>query len=419
MPRLPPQAGAGARLLILVRGVRSLSQGALVVDFALYLRTLHWSGAEIGALLTLSMAAGMVLTLILGPLSDRLGCKRLILGFEAGRIVAALVALATSNPILISGATFLGQYGRGGNGSAGPFGAVEKSWLAHRAPRVEWVRLYSLNSAAGFAGHAAGALLAVLPAFLTPWLPGALSFRPLFAFALFTSLLSIGLMLRVPDAAGARRGRQSANPAPAASPEGSRQENRLLLRLVAANLAQGAGIGLSGPMISYWFAQRFGAGPALVGPVMAAGFLLSAAASVLAGRLARKHGIVPVVVGMRLVGIGLLMALPLAPALPAAAALQMLRSLFNRGTNGVRQALSIALVGSRRRGFAASLNSLSVSVPRAFGPLFAGLFFDAGWFAAPFLLAGGFQAAYLGLYAASFARHERESRASALSFAGE
>lgn len=404
----------GAKLLVFVRGLRSLSQGALVVDFALYLRALHWSGASIGVLLSASMVVGIVLTMMLGPLSDRIGCKRLLLGFEAGRVLAAIAALSSGNPSLLVPAAFLGQYGRGGNGTAGPFGSVERAWLAHLAPRNAWVSLYSLNSAIGFFGQAIGALIAMLPAWLTPWLPGALAFRPLFAFALVTSLICASLISCVPEVPRTNRPPANAARAPAENSEQeqetSRAETRLLLRLVLANLMQGVGLGLSGPMIAYWFAISFGRGPGLIGPVMAGGFLLSAGASVVAGRLAHRYGIVPVVIGMRVVGVGLLAALPLVPVFSIAAGLQMARSLFNRGTNGVRQALSIGLVRSNRRGFAASLNSVSVSVPRAFGPLVAGLLFDAGWLALPFILAAGFQAAYLWFYAASFAEHERASR---------
>lgn len=410
MTRLDWFSARDGRLLVVVRGLRSVSQGALVVDFALYLRALHWSGASIGTLLTASMVVGIVLTALLGPLSDHVGCKRLLLGFEAGRVLAALAAMSSGNASLLIPAAFLGQYGRGGNGTAGPFGAVEKAWLAHLMPRDKWVSLYSLNSATGFLGQAAGALLAILPTWLSPWLPGALAFRPLFGLALITSVIAAVLISQVPEVRRPPRPPQQATADSSAHRAMSRQENRLLLRLGLANLMQGAGLGLSGPMVAYWFAVSFGQGPRLIGPVMAGGFLLSGAASVIAGRLARRHGIVPVVVVMRVVGVGLLAALPLAPILSVAAGVQIARSLFNRGTNGVRQALSAGLVRRERRGFAASLNSVSVSVPRAFGPFFAGIMFDAGWLAAPFLIAAAFQAAYLWFYAVSFTKHDRESR---------
>jgi MFS family permease len=397
-----------SRLLVLVRGVRSIGQGALMVDFALYLRALDWSGGQIGALLTASMISGIVLTALLGPLSDRIGRKSLLLGFEATRVLAALTALLTANPPLLVAAALLGQYGRGGTGSAGPFAPVEQAWLAHSVAPEERVSLYSLNSAMGFFGNAIGALLAAAPALLAGWLLGPLAYRPLFGLVLLTSSLSLWLISRVPEA------RERPAPAKVASQAAlGRRENALLLRLVLANLLQGAGLGLSGPLFAYWFAVRFGQGPALIAPLAAASLLLAAFASLGSGRLARRYGIVPVVIGLRSAGIALLAALPLAPNLPLAAAIYAARSLFNRGTNGARQALSIGLVRGERRGLAASLNSISLSLPRALGPLVAGLLFDGGFLALPYLLAAAFQAGYLWLYHRSFAEHDRETRTSA------
>ena len=247
-----------SRTLVLVRGIRSISQGALVVDFALYLRALHWSGGAIGGLLTASMAAGIVLTAVFGPLSDRIGRKQLLLGFEASRIVAAALALASADVRLIVLAAMLGQYGRGGSGSAGPFGAVEQAWLSHSVPREERVALYSLNSAMGFLGQGTGALLAVLPAWLGASLPGDLAFRPLFALAGFTSALAFLPIRRIPETPVRPRTPRTfatatpVRPVPAGPvPADRHQENRLLLQLALANLLQGAGVGLSGRLVAY------------------------------------------------------------------------------------------------------------------------------------------------------------------------
>ncbi|HVB67066.1 MAG TPA: MFS transporter [Acetobacteraceae bacterium] len=406
-----------SRLLVVVRGVRSIGQGALVVDFALYLRDLHWTGGQIGALLTAAMVSGIALMMLVGPLSDRIGRKSLLLGFEITRVLAALIALSSSDPWLLAVAALLGQYGRGGNGAAGPFGPVERAWLAHSVPPEARVSLYSVNSAVGFLGRAVGALLAAVPALLSGWLLGPFAYRPLFALVLVTSAISTWLISRIAEER--RPARPAAEPSEPSEVGVGRRENALLRRLVLANLLQGAGLGLSGPLTTYWFAVKFGQGPALIGPLMAASLVLAALASVAAGRLARRHGIVPVVIGMRLVGIGLLAAMPLAPSLPFAAGLFAARSLFNRGTNGPRRALSMGLVRAQRRGLAGSINSVSLAVPRAVGPLFAGLLFDTGFLALPFLLAAGFQAGYLCVYGWSFADHDRKMLGAARAGAAE
>ena len=75
---------------------------------------------------------------------------------------------------------------------------------------------------------------------------------------------------------------------------------------------------------------------------------------------------------MRLVGLGLFLALPFAPTYELAATCYVLRAAFNRGTAGARQAVGLKLVGSGRRGLAASLNAISMQVPRAIGPVIGG-----------------------------------------------
>jgi len=98
----------------------------------------------------------------------------------------------------------------------------------------------------------------------------------------------------------------------------------------------------------------------------------------------------------------LLVLLPLSPTYGIAATLYVLRSAFNRGTVGARQALSLSLVNPRRQGLAASLNTISMQIPRAVGPAIAGLFFDAGMLAFPFFLSAVFQGGYLLAYQRTF-----------------
>ena len=110
---------------------------------------------------------------------------------------------------------------------------------------------------------------------------------------------------------------------------------------------------------------------------------------------------------MRLAGLLLLLTMPLLPRFSLAALACASRSFFNRGTNRPQQARSASLVGPELQGFAGSLNCVSLQFPLATGPLLAGLLFDAGFLALPFLLATGLQAAYLCYYGARCAPHER------------
>ncbi|MGN6248707.1 MAG: MFS transporter, partial [Ginsengibacter sp.] len=76
----------------------------------------------------------------------------------------------------------------------------------------------------------------------------------------------------------------------------------------------------------------------------------------------------------------------------------LLRSAFNRGSVGARQALTVGMVRDKRRGFAISMNSLSMQVPQSVGPSVAGFLFSEGNLQLPFFAGAVFQTVYLVLY---------------------
>jgi MFS family permease len=403
---MPDAAARTTRLLLTTRFVRSIGQGALAVDLTLYLRALHWSAVAISGVLAAALLSGVVLTLLAGPLSDRGGRRPFLLGYEAAQCLAGLAALLSAQPVVLTAAAVVGGFGRGGNGAAGPFAPVEQAWLAQAVSPVRRGPIYSLNAALGFVGNAVGAVTAAIPSGLQGLLPGALAYRPLFLLSAVGSLLCCLLIMRTPDSE-ATRASQPAVPEPALRGV-ARQENRLVRRLMLANLMNGAGVGATGPLIAYWFAARFGEGPDAIGPLMALGFLMAAVASVATGWLSKWLGIVRAVVAMRLVGLALLIALPFAPSFGLAGACYVLRAMFNRGTTGARSALSISIVRQHRRGFSASMANVSMQVPRAVSPVLSGFLFAAGDLALPFLIGAAFQGAYLAFYYWSFGQMDAE-----------
>jgi len=408
MPRTPAPAGLAAaadtrirRRLLAARALRSVAQGALVATFPLYLDALGWSGAQIGALFSGIAVLQASLTLFSGPLSDRFGRRRFLLGYEAMLTFAALLALASASHWIIVAAALAGGFGRGMNGAAGPFAPVEQAWLARVTPPPRRSSIFSLNTALGSFGMAAGALVAaVLPLWQTV-LPGALAYRPLFALMLIAAPFTAGLLWPIADSAALQD--DAADPPPA-----RREENRRLLHMAVVNAINGAAIGLIGPLITYWFFLRFDVGPAHIGPVLALAFVATGLSALTTGRLSRGGRVVSSVVRLRVLGLGLLLLLPLAPTFFWASALYIVRAALNRGTAGARQALNMSLISDSRRGFAATLSSLSMQLPRSVGPVIAGAAFAAGYLSGPFYVAAGLQAIYLLTFRHLFSRHEKQ-----------
>jgi MFS family permease len=384
------------------RAARSLGQGATVASFSLYLQALGFSGAAIGTVLMAGLLFGALLTLIIGPLSDRMSRRSLLLGYETAAALAALAAILAPDPAVLIVAATVAGFGRGANGAAGPFSPVEQAWLAREVSGEARRRAFSINATLGFLGMAAGAALIALPAALGSGYDRLATYRALFALPLAGSLVSLLLI------AGARASAAAPPVAPADVPgketRVTRAENRLLRRLAAVSAVNGFAIGIVNPLIAYWFLRRFGQTPATIGPALAVSFVLAAAGSVLGGRLSRRLGAVRSVVWMRLIGLAILVAIPFSPTFLMAAALYGLRSAFNRGTAGVRQVVAAGLTRPERRGLAASVQSLSSQLPRAAGPILGGWLIHRGKFITPFLLTAAMQAIYLFLYRRFF-RH--------------
>ncbi|MBS3024203.1 MFS transporter [Acidiphilium multivorum] len=372
------------------RGARSIAQGALVVDFALYVTKLGWSAALLGVVFALSILFAVAVTTLVGPASDRFGRKRFVLVYEAISVLAALIGLLTQATLPLAFAAVIGGFGRGANGSAGPFAPAEQSWLSGLIEKREFGTVLSINTAIGFFGMGIGAVLAGLIG----------ASRPMFVLPLAASLIATMLLALTPDPPREAAARTEGHEAV------SKAENSLLWKLAGLNILNGTGIGLSGPFISWWFAARYHAGASAIGPALAIAFAAAGIAALTTGRLTRRLGTVRAVVLMRGIGLVSLFALPFSPSFGVALVVYALRSAFNRGTAGARQAVAFGLVRGERRGLAASVNTISVLLPRGIAPALAGVLFESGALAAPFLLAGLFQGAYLVIYPRVFGRHD-------------
>ncbi len=395
--------GRAARMLMAARMVRAFGQGLLTVDFTLYLQSLGWSSALIGGLITSVLFASVVLTVISGPLSDRAGRKRFLVGYEIVTAFAALACIFSGDMRLLIAAALIGGFGRGGAATS-PFAPVESAWLSEVVTREQRGTLFSLRSALSFFGLAAGAALAGLPDLLHRWLPGPAAYRPLFGIVLIMALAALWLLWRTPEPE-----RPVAPPREARNEEQHterKEENRRLSLLAGVNALNGLGIGLTSPLMAYWFSLAFHRGPAQIAPVMAIAFAAAGLSSLGAGWLTTRLGVMRSVVWLRLLGLAMLLALPLSPDFVVAAGLYVARMACNLGTAGARLSLNIGLVGRGRRGVAASLSSASMQIPRSIGPTVAGLFFATGSLAMPFFLAAGFQGAYLFFYQRHFRRYD-------------
>ena len=409
---MPQRLPHNVRCLLAARAARSVGQGATVASFSLYLHALGFGGTAIGVILMAGLAFGALLTLIIGPMSDRTSRRRLLIVYELAAAIAALAAIVTPNEAVLIAAATLAGFGRGANGAAGPFAPVEQAWLAREVDGEERRRALSHNATLGFLGMGAGALLVAVPPLLGYGYGALISYRILFTLPLIGSFASLALIAWTRESAPAR-----APPVPdhIAEVRIKRDENRSIRRLALTGAINGLAIGIIGPLIAYWFLRRYAHGPSAIGPALAASFALAALGALLATWLGRRLGTVRAVIAMRVIGLALLLGIPFSPDFALAATLYALRGVFNRGTAGVRQVVAASLTRAERRGMAASVQNLSVQIPRAAGPVIGGWLIHRGDFTAPFLIAAALQGLYIVLYRRFFGAIEpagsRESAA--------
>lgn len=395
-----------ARPLIAARCLRSVAQGILLVDFTLYLRALGWTAVQLGALFTAGIFSQIVLILLTGPLVDRLGPRPVLLTIGLLQGIISLGPWFSGSTAVLWVCALLCGFGIGAGAASGPFSPVELAWLGRMVRPEKRGELYSFSNSAGFAGIGIGALLGMFPNVLAGPVTGPSLYRPAFPVFSLVLFLSCVLVSRSPapplleeeESAGICRSRE--------------EENRLLKKLVLANALNGLGIGLFFPLLAWWFSVRFGRGPQSLGALFAVNYLLIAVSSFLIARLSFVLGVVRSVLLTRGVGLLMLMLLPFSPNFIVAFFLYVLRSVFNQGSVGSRQSLSLNLVGQKRHGLAGTIHIVSTQLPMAVGPYLSGALFHSGHIRWPFILGAFLQGSYLFLYWTFFLRHDPNLRPS-------
>lgn len=401
------------RRLIAARFLRSIAQGALAVDFVLYLNLRGWNAPEIGLLLMGSGFVGAALSLAVGVSSDRIGRKLFLLIYEIGLVLGTGAVLFTQNVWLLIFAAVLFGFGRGANGASGPFAPAEMAWLAQDIPVMRRGTVFSFNAALQFWGMGVGSILSGFLPHLLPGVTGPAAYDPLFALNLLIAVVNYAQIATLREEApgksetGALQEQtadhttdqnETALHAQQASLTVRQHENKALTLLTIVNMVNALGVGIVAPLMPYWFSIRFGVGPEAIGPVYGLTFVFTGLSSLYVGRLSERIGLTKSILLPRLFGIVTLIAMPFVPTFSIAAILYVIRSIVNRGSMGARQAFSVGLVRDQRRGLASSLNAVSWNVPAAVGPAIGGWLLGMGSLFWPFALASSLQLAYIVMF---------------------
>ena len=144
-------------VLFLTRFIRLFAYGALSVVLVFYLVSLGLTEAQVGLLLSLTLAGDIAVSLVLTTRADRLGRRRMLI-VGAILMVAAGIAFASTRKLLfliIAGT--IGVISPSGH-KVGPFLSIEQSALSHVVPPRSRTEVFAWYTLAGSVATALGAL---------------------------------------------------------------------------------------------------------------------------------------------------------------------------------------------------------------------------------------------------------------------
>jgi predicted MFS family arabinose efflux permease len=147
--------------------------------------------------------------------------------------------------------------------------------------------------------------------------------------------------------------------------------------------------------VAWWFHERFGAGPALIGGIFFGANLLAGLSALSAAAIAKRIGLVNTMVFTHLPSNVLLALVPLMPTLPLAVGLLLLRFAISQMDVPTRQSYTVAVVDPDERSAAAGITGIARTVGAALSPLAAGpLYASAALASVPFVVSGGLKILY-------------------------
>jgi MFS family permease len=384
-------------LLFATRAVRLFAYGFMSVVLVLHLSALGLDERRAGLLLTLTLAGDAVLSLWITTRADRGGRRRMLL-LGAGLMIFAggLFASTRSFALLLVAAT-VGIMSPSGN-EVGPFLAIEQAALSHRiadARRTSVFAWYQLTGALATAvgSLAAGALSELLQ---RGGLAPLSSYRIVIAGYGALGLLLALLFTRLSPAVEAPAAREAARPAFLAPDLGLRKSRGVVLRLSALfSVDAFAGGFVVQSFVAWWFHERFGVAPGLLGGIFFGANVLAGISALVAAPLARRIGLVNTMVATHLPSNVLLALVPLMPTLPLAVGLLFLRFSISQMDVPTRQSYTMAVVDPDERAAAAGVTGIARTVGAALAPVVAGpLYAVPALSGLPFLIAGGLKIAY-------------------------
>ena len=385
-------------VLFLTRFMRLFAYGALSVVLVFYLVSLGLTEAQVGLLLTLTLAGDMAISLLLTTRADRFGRRRMLIIGAILMVGAGIAFASTRNFLFLIIAGTIGVISPSGH-EVGPFLSIEQAALSHVVSARSRTEVFAWYTLAGSVATALGALCGGTAAELAQKasLSNSGSYRLVVLAYAALGLALVFLFTRLSSSAEvAQSGTETTAAVSTKHFLGVGRSRSIILKLSSLFALDSFGGGfVVQSFAAYWFYLRFGVPSAKLGVIFFWANILAGISALVASRLASRIGLVKTMVVTHLPSNVLLILVPLMPNLALAVAVLLIRFSISQMDVPTRQSYTMAVVRPEERSAAGGITGVARTAGAAMSPIFAGLLVSRPLLVdVPFFIAGTLKIAY-------------------------
>lgn len=372
--------------LFAARALRDFGDGFVAVLLPVYLLALGFTPLQVGIVATASLLGSALLTIGTGLVGANYDLRRLLLAAACLMIATGVAFAVVHDYAVLMVVAFAGTINPSA-GSVSVFVPLEHAVLARQATDADRTTMFARYSLIGALASAVGALAAATPDVLGPvGIDQLTAIKLMFVVYALLGLLGALLYARIPRRPPARE----------AAARGALGPSRGVVYRLAAlfSLDAFAGGFVVQSLLALWLFERFDMSLSAASMFFFWSGVLSAFSFPVAAWISRRIGLVNTMVFTHIPSSIALMLAALAPTLPLALSLLLIRAALSQMDVPTRSSYVMAVVTEAERAAAASLTSVPRSLAASVSPALAGMLFAASFRAWPLLICGALKIIY-------------------------
>ena len=392
---------ADGKLILLARTIRTFAYGFLSIVLAVYLKLSGFDDTLIGLILTSTLINSVIFTLISTIYADRIGRKKILIGYAGLMSVSGLVFFVSNNYILLIMSALVGTINVTGS-ETGSFLSLEQAILPQTIKDLKKRNTaYSIYNMLGTFAMSAGVLLSGLPNVIQNYyhLSNVQSIKPLFLLysmlGLIVMLIYLNLSNKIEigilkDKNNIKKKQNRTNEIKSTTKTLSPKSKQIITKLSALFAIDSfAGGFVIQSIVSLWFFTRFNVDLTTLSYIFSIAGVLTAFSFIISTKIADRIGLINTMVFTHLPSNILLILVAFSPSFSLAIVLYLARMGLSQMDVPTRQSYIVAVVDEDERTAAAGFTNISRNVAQSVSPSIAGYILQSiSFLAAPFLFGG-------------------------------